>query len=188
MLKNKLFLAIAVFVAAAFTLTSCGGPRKVAQRIIPTGVNTINSVGLSELNLKHGTDFTIVNTITADATVFYSEQKKGEQITIKEENGEFKLVYKYDSEFDMWRIVDFDGIARFGFLSNDEGRVSLREVDPESVARNFAIYKLINASKVRGADGVIEPVISTNVEQKGKEIVFKTTVSAKLIKLKTDAK
>lgn len=187
MFKNK-HLYAAILLATAFVMVSCGGPKKVAQRIIPTAVNTINSVGLSELNLKHGTDYTIVNTITSDATVLYSEQKKGEQVTIKEENGEFKLVYRYDNEYEKWCIVDFDGIARFGFLSNDEGRVSLREIDPENVARNFAIYKLINASKVRGADGVIEPVISTNVEQRGKEIVFKTTVSAKLIKLKTDAK
>ena len=186
-MKQKI-LILATMMAATLTMTSCFGPKKVAQRIIPTAVNTINSVGLSELNLKHGSDYTIVNTVTADATISYSEQKKGEQVTLKEEYGEFKLVYRYDTEFDKWRIVDFDGIARFGFLSNDEGRVSLREVDPEYVSRNLAIYRLINKSKVGGADGVIEPVISTNVEQSGKEIIFKTTVSAKLIKLKTDSK
>ena len=60
--------------------------------------------------------------------------------------------------------------------------------DPEYVVRNLAIYRLINASKVRGADGIIEPVISTNVEQRGNDIVFKTTATAKLIKLKTDGK
>lgn len=187
MYKNKFILAVAL-VASTFMMTSCGGPKKMTQRIIPKAVSTINSVGLSELNLKHGTDYTIVNTITADATILYSEQRKGEQITIKEENGEFKLVYTFDSEQEKWYLTDFDGIARFGFLSNDEGQTSLREVNPENVARHFAIYKIINASKVRGADGLIEPVISTNVDQRGKEIVFKTTVSAKLIKLKTDAK
>ena len=56
------------------------------------------------------------------------------------------------------------------------------------MVRNLAIYRIINAAKVRGADGIIEPVISTNVEQRGRDIVLKTTVSAKLIKLKTDAK
>ena len=169
-------------------MTSCFGPKRITQRVVPTAVNTINSVGLSELNLKHGTDYTIVNTVKAEATILYSEQKKGEQVTLREENGECKLVYQFDSEQLQWGLIDFDGIARFGFLSNDEGRVSLREVNPENVARNLAIYRLINKSKANGADGVIEPVISTNVEQSGKEIVFKTTVSAKLIKLKADAK
>lgn len=182
------FFAIAVTTACILTLTSCGLSKKMSQRIVPTAVNTINSVRLDELNLKHGTDYTIVNTVTADATILYTEQRKGEQVTIKEENGECKLVYQWDNQDYKWKLVDFDGIARFGFLSNDEGRVSLREINPENTARNLAIYRLINASKVRGADGVVEPVISTNVEQRGKEIVFKTTVSAKLIKLKTDAK
>lgn len=187
MCKNNSFFT-AVLTVSAFMMTSCGGPQKVTQRIVPQAVSTINSVGLSELNLKHGTDYTIMNTISAEATVLYSEQLKGQRITIREERGEFKLVYTFDSEQEKWYLTDFDGIARFGFLSNDEGRVSLREINPEYVARNFAIYQIINASKVRGADGVIEPIISTNVEQRGKEIAFKTTVSAKQIKLKVDTK
>lgn len=185
MYKNKLILAAAL-VASTLMMTSCGGPRKMIQRIIPQAVNVINSVSLSDLNLKHGTDYTIVNTVTADATILYSEQRKGEQITIKDENGEFKLVYQFDSEQEKWYLTDFDGIARFGFLSNG-GQTSF-DINPEYIARNYATYKIINASKIRGADGIIEPVISTNVEQRGREIAFKTTVSAKLIKLKTDAK
>lgn len=187
-MKQKLFL-LATLVSVAFTMSSCFMHKKAPQSIVvPKAINTINSVGLAELNLKHGTDYTIVNTVTADACIIYSEQKKGQQITLKEENGEFRLVYRFNSELAHWYLIDFDGIARFGFLNNDYGQVSLREVYPEDVVRNLAIYRLINASKVRGADGVIEPVISTNVEQRGREIVFKTTVSAKLVKLKSDAK
>lgn len=187
-MKQKLFL-FATLVSVAFTMSSCFLHKKTPQSmVVPKAINTINSVGLAELNLKHGTDYTIVNTVTADATILYSEQKKGQQITLKEENGEFKLVYKFNNETLDWYLTDFDGIARFGFLNNDYGKVSLRDAYPEAVVRNLAIYRLINISKVRGADGVIEPVISTNVEQRGKEIVFKTTVSAKLVKLKTDAK
>lgn len=186
---KRIFFIAATMVTCALVMTSCSGPRKMVQRIVPTAVNTINAVNLNELNLKHGTDYTIVNTVSADATVLYSEQKKGEQITIKEgEHNEFRLVYKFDSEQEKWYLTDFDGIARFGFLTNDDFHQNYSTRDPEYVARNFAIYKLINAAKVRGADGVIEPVISTNVEQRGKEYVFKTTVTAKLIKLKSDSK
>ena len=183
----KMIIALAI-IAIAFTTTSCSGPKKMAQRIIPTAVNTINSVSLDELNLKHGADYTVVNTITAEATIFYTEQKKGEKITIREENGEFKIVYEFDSEQEKWYRTDFDGVARFGFLSSDDYHQSYSMIEPEYVVRNIAIYRLINAAKVRGADGVIEPVISTNVEQRGRDVVLKTTASAKLIKLKTDAK
>lgn len=187
MFNKKLIIATMTMVCM-LTMISCGGPQKMVQRIVPKAVNTINSVSLDELNLKHGTDYTIVNTVTADATILYSEQKKGEQITVREENGEFKLVYRWDNEDYKWKLIDYDGIARFGFLTNDYGTVSLRDPAPEDAVRKLAIYRIINASKVRGADGIVEPVISTNIEQRGKEIVFKTTVSAKLIKLKSDSK
>ena len=186
-MKQKI-LVFATMVATALTMVSCFGPKKMTQRIIPTAVNTINSVSLHALNLTHGTDYTIVNTVTAEATVLYKEQKKGSVITIKEENNEFQITYEYDSEQEKWYRTDFEGIARFGFFSNDDYRQNYSMLSPEYVVRNLAIYRIINQAKVRGADGIIEPVISTNVEQQGKDIVFKTTATAKLIKLKSDAK
>ena len=183
---KKLFLTVAL-AAVLCLMTSCGGPSKMIQRIVPTAVNTVNSVRLNELHLQHGTDYSIMNTVTAEATVFYTTKKKGQVVILEEENGECWLEYKFDSQQEKWGLVDFEGIARYGFLSNDEGRVSLREINPEDMARNIAIYRLINASKVRGADGVIEPVISTNVGELNGKIVFKTTVSAKLMKLNVDS-
>ncbi len=49
------------------------------------------------------------------------------------------------------------------------------------------MYRLINVAKTNGADGIIEPIVSTNVEQSGKDdILYKTTVEAKIIKLHTN--
>lgn len=185
MYKNLILTA--TLVACMCLMTSCGGPSKMVQRIVPTAVNTINSIGLSELNLNHGTDYTIVNTITTEATILYSDKKKGEKITLKEINNEFEITYEYDSEQEKWYRTNFEGIARFGFLRRDDYSENYSMRDPEYVARNVAIYRLINESKLRGADGVVEPVISTNVEQRGKELVFKTTATAKLIKLNVDS-
>lgn len=186
---NKKLIIASMTMVCMFTMTSCGLRRHVTPYVMmPEAINTINSVRLDELNLKHGTDYTIVNTVTADATVIYSTQRKGKQITITEENSEFKIVYKVDEETGKYYRDDFEGIARFGFLSNDYGDTYSDVPAPHYLVRNLAIYRIINAAKVRGADGIIEPVISTNVEQRGRDIVFKTTVSAKLIKLKTDAK
>ena len=177
-----------VMMASTILLTSCYFGKTVSNMEIPIATNTINSVGLRELNLKHGTDYTVLNTVTADATIIYTTHKKGKKISIKEENGEFEIVWNYDEKSGKMVREDFEGIARFGFLSNDYSRVFTNEASPEYIARNLAIYRLINQAKVRGADGVIEPVISTNAEGRGKDIIFKTTASAKLMKLKADAK
>ncbi len=186
---KKYFLLSMVMVTSTILLTSCFSFSKAVPNMeIPIATNTINSVALRELNLKHGTDYTVLNTVTAEATVIYTTYKKGRKISIKEENGEFEIVWNYDEKSGKIFTEDFEGIARFGFLSNDYSRVSTNDIAPEYIVRNLAIYRLINQAKVRGADGVIEPVISTNAEGSGKNIVFKTTVSAKLMKLNTDGK
>lgn len=173
--------------AAILLMTSCS-KRIIPDIEMPIAINTINSVGLRELNLKHGTDYTILNTVSADATVIYSVQKKGKQITIREENGEFKIVWKRDEESGKMYRDDYEGIARFGFLNDNYYRVSTREIEPANIVSNLARYRLINLAKVRGADGIIEPVVSTNVEDRGNDIVFRTTISAKLMKLTPDSK
>lgn len=185
---KKNFIVALIIVTTVIAFTSCATQKVTPYMLIPQAVNTINSVGLNELNLKHNTDYTIVNTATAEATVIFTVNKKGEKVTIKEENNEFEIVYEYDKDNGVWYLSDYEGIARFGFFANDYGSISFSKISPEDVVRNLAIYRLINASKVRGADGVIEPIISTNVEQRGKDIVFKTTASAKLIKLNVDSK
>ena len=176
-------------LATTLLMTSCGILKKSTPTLaIPQAINTINSVNLRELNLKHGEDYTILNTVTAEATVIYSIQSKGKHVTIAEENGEFKTEWKYDEDNGEMYLYDYEGIARFGFLSNDYGSTFTKVKSPEDVVRFLAIYRLINLAKVRGADGVVEPVIATNVEARGKDIVFKTTVTAKLMKLTIDGK
>ena len=172
--------------ASILMLTSCFGSKSAISDLeIPIAINTINSVGLKELNLKHGEDYSIMNTVSADATIIYSVQKKGKQVKISEENGEFEIVWNRDKA-----RYDFEGVARFGFLDNTYGRVSTREMHqhPEYIVTSLAKYRLISLAKARGADGVIEPVISTNVEDHKDKVVFKTTVTAKLMKLNADAK
>ena len=175
-------------LTTSFVMISCGTQKLPDDVEMPIAVNTINSVGLKELNLQHGTDYTIMNTVSADATVIYTTHKKGKQISIEEYDGEFKIEWSKDKDSGKMYRSDYEGIARFGFFGNDYGRVFMDEVAPEYIVRNLAIYRLINQAKVRGADGVIKPIISTSAEDKGNKIVFKTTVSAKLMKLNADAK
>lgn len=187
-MKQKFFV-VATMLTASFVMISCGVQKSLPNDVkMPIAVNTINSVNLKELNLQHGTDYTILNTVSAEASVFYTSQKKGAHISIEEENGEFKIEWKKDKTDGKLYRSDYEGIARFGFLNNDYGPVLTNELTPEYIARNLAIYRLINLAKVRGADGIVEPVISTSAEDHGSKIVFKSTVSAKLMKLNTDAK
>lgn len=171
---KKLFIIIAVAIVA----TSCASNSAL---VIPKAVNTVNSVRLNELNLERE-DYEILNTATATATITYTESYGGANRKIVGENNEFMLLYSSGKK---GLSVKFSGILKFGYLANDyeiQGDV----LHPEEVARRVAIYRIINQVYQYGADGVVEPVISTNVEQVGKSIVFQTTVSAKLIKLKTN--
>ena len=176
-----------VVAAAAFVMSSC---RSVA---VPKAVNTVHPVGWEELNLTRK-DYIILNTTTAEATVTYHKTSK--RITISDVNKEFVAIFKkvkfrnaFGKKSDGWYLYDVDGIVRIGFLNNDynDDEIALR-CDASWFSRKMATYRIINAAKVAGADGIIEPIVSTNIEQVGRNIVFKTTVSGKLIKLKPDTK
>lgn len=178
-MKKQFINTTSLLIALLAVASVCEAKRYPS--IIPTAMSTVNSVTLEELNLKHGTDYTILNTVSVDGIVVVRSSRN--DITVKEVNGEFTIEYSYDSDGDC--EITCDGIARFGFLNNDYENATLSR-NPMHVARNLAIYRLINASKVAGADGIIEPVISTNVEQSGRDIIFKTTASAKLIRIVAD--
>ncbi len=165
--------------AIVFSFASCA----TNNVIVPKAVNTVDAVSLKELNLTKG-DYQILNTVTAEATITYLENNNGQTQKIIGENNEFTLVYQTTKH---GRTCFHSGIVKLGYLSNDyDLNSSVFELTPEVVARRLAIYRLINQVMQYGADGAIEPVISTSVEQKGKNIIYRTAVRAKLVKLNTD--
>ena len=183
----KKFSYLLVIAVVAIAMSSC---RSV---VIPKAVNTVHPVGWEELNLERK-DYIILNTTTAEASVNYHKTKK--RIKISDPNNEFSAIFKrammrnaFGKKSESWYLHDVDGIVRIGFLYNDydDDDIMIR-CDPSWFSRKMATYRLINAAKVAGADGIIEPIISTNIEQVGRNVVFKTTVSGKLIKLKPDTK
>jgi len=172
-------IAMPVVVIAAALAVSCGTTRQ----IVPMAVNTVNSVGLDEMNLQRS-DYEIINTLTQTAVVYCRMTAK--EMTIRDQDGEFHLPFERNKLGQMiLKINKVQGFAKLGFLSNDYA-VQDDWCSPENIARRLAVYRLINQAQEYGADGVIEPVISTNMDQSGKEIIFKTTVTAKAIKLKVD--
>ncbi len=165
--------------------TSCSSNKLL---IIPKAVNTVNAVSLKELNLERK-DYDILNTVTAEATIVYSEGNGGNIRRINCPDEDFSLTHSYHKKTG-WHCT-FRGIVKLGYLANDYSLPNEMIANPEEVARRLAIYRLINQANLVGADGVIEPIISTSVDnaKSGKttnSVVFKSTVSAKLIKLKSD--
>ncbi len=161
-------------------LASCSTTKRV---IVPQAINTVNTAPLIDLNLERG-DYEILNTVTAEAVVYYTYNEYNANFEIVEENGEFSVEFlngKTGIE------CKHDGILKLGYLQNDYQRTAIDIKHPEEVVRQLAIYRLINVAREYGADALIEPTISTNVEQTGKRtITYKSTVTAKILKLKTD--
>lgn len=170
---------LAMIATTAVILTSC----HVQQAIMPKAINTMAEVSLGDLNFDRK-DYVILKNISAEAIVKYHQ--RGDEVTISEENGSFSITWEYEKKLGIWVRTKFEGIAQFGFLGNDYDGVSTTDIAPEYFVRNLAMYRAINACKASGGDAIIEPLISTNVEQMGKDIVFKTNVTGKIIKIKTD--
>lgn len=177
---KKLFQSLLFAGVLAAGLSSCSTSQ---QSYVPKAINTISPVSFADLNLQRG-DYEVLNTITATGTVYYKRTFGSIQIT--EENDEFAVTYTYNSKSGKWYLSNVKNIVRFGFLANDYGSTAIVNYSADELVRSLATYRLINEAQMLGADGVIEPVISTNTEQVGRDLVFKTTVSAKAIKLKTD--
>lgn len=164
-----------VYIAVTLIgLTSCG----VQSVIIPKATNTVSTASFKDLNLARA-DYEILNTITAEAVIISEEKsnKNSQNLTLTEENNEFELKF-YDDR------IEHKGIVRLGYLASDYTYDPDELRSAESLARRLAIYRLINIAQQNGADGIIEPTVSTAVEQVGnKTIRLKTTAVAKIIKL-----
>lgn len=179
--KSIVFMGLSMLFVSAF-LFSCGISKPVTS-IIPQAINNVNTVGLDELNLTRD-DYEILNTVTAEAyiTCEYGKSK----IKMSDESGEFTLSYKLVNN--LWIPDKYSGVMKLGYLANDTYNTNIGGlIAPDALSRRIAIYRVVNMVQQYGADGIIEPIVSTNVEEVQKDVVvYKTTVSGKIIKLKTN--
>ncbi|MCH5328257.1 MAG: hypothetical protein J1E02_04490 [Coprobacter sp.] len=174
--------------------TSC---KTQKPTIIPKALNTISVANYDNLRLDRD-DYQVLNTVTTEATIAYTEvtNRKGVVIStrIAEVNGAFSINLTPKDMFLLrgasLRTTTIQntstGVITLGYLNNDYSYNNAELNNPEILARRVAIYRAINEARVQGGDGLIEPVISTNVEQNGATVYYKSTVIAKVIKLKTD--
>lgn len=181
---NKKIVIITIAVVLAIAMSSC----RSALSVIPQATNTIAPITFGDLNLERK-DYIVLNTISAEATL--TAHFTDATVKADDSAGEFSLTWEKDKKTGEWSPKRIKGVVCLGYLSNDYDE-ELFNIPPYPhwIVRRLAIYRLINAAKVAGGDGVIEPVISTSVEQgkNNRDIVYKTVVSAKLIKIKPNSK
>ncbi|MBP9993972.1 MAG: hypothetical protein KBT67_03385 [bacterium] len=178
----KKLVYLAVILSAAF-LTSC----VVSKKVVPMVHNTVNTVDFDELNLKRN-DYTILKNVTAEAVIAYKGPTTNDNRRyISEQNGEFSIAFYYNTgrRFEPFWVDKIDGVLCFGYLSNDHENMSL-SLDPEYYSRHIAFYRLINQCRAAGGDALIAPVVDTSIEQQGDNTIYKTTVTAKVVKINTD--
>ena len=149
----------------------------------------INTVYLDELNLT-GKDYEITDRVESSATIIVEMDKTS--YIVKDPEGNFELKFSLNKKTGQMELGNFTGVLRAGYLSTRDLN-SLNLDSPDEVVRRMAIYRLVNLVKQQGGDGIVEPLIATNiegVEQGGLfsskvTVTFLTTVSGKVIKLKT---
>lgn len=173
--KSLLWLLVTI----PLILTSCR-----TSLFLPQAVNTMNTASLDALNLQRK-DYEILNTITAESKLVFKYSYDGNSFSIICPDDDFTL--RYTKTKKGWECM-YDGVLRLGFFVNDYMHLLPEEIaTPDYVVRGIALYRAVNEAQQHGADAVIEPTISTNIDQTGnREYVFKTTVTAKLVKFKTD--
>lgn len=177
---KKLF----VLLACAVGFASCG------VQLISESVNTIDRAPLADLNLQRS-DYEILNTITAEATVVSRDISKKKR-EFSDINGEFSVKWKkqmrgpFSRKAPVWVCKDFQGILRTGALYDLPAQTA-DHADPLDMVQRLALYRVINLAQQDGADAIVEPSYTVSLEQTGRrQIAYKATVTAKIIKLKTD--
>lgn len=173
--KSKIILA-AIAIAAAFIMNSCRGQRNL---IVPHSVSTADAISPAALNLKKG-DYDILASVSESASI--TAKYSGNALVIRSGDGDFAYHFSYDSKSG-WTLKRFSGTATFGYLQTDTGK-SASMPEAEEFARRVAIARLIESVKDYGADGVLEPIVTTRATNAGHNTVeYQATVTAKIVKI-----
>ncbi len=184
MKNNRIIRQLAVLsaIVCAFSTMEVS-----AQGIIPTtAISNMPVATIEDMSLGRE-HFTVLNTITSSATVKSDNKKRSRKIV--EGKGEFTMLYDIVKE-DGKRYLNYEdctGVIRLGYLGGSNIYNSESNYMPaEEVVRRLAIYRLISLAKESGADALFEPTITTTASSVKNQIVYKTEISAKIIKLKMD--
>lgn len=177
-MDKKHLLSLAVCCALMLVLNSCGGQKSL---IVPRAVSTAGAIPVSALNLQKG-DYDILASVTESASV--TARYSSSELKIQSGDGDFTYTFKFDKNRG-WNLHKFSGTATFGYLLSD---ISNNPDLPnaEEFARRVAISRLIETIKDYGADGALEPIVTTRASNAGRGTVeYQASVTAKIVKVHT---
>lgn len=180
MLKSKIIAAV-MSAVIAFTFYSCNGTRNL---VVPHAVSSADAIPAVALNLTKGS-YDILSSVTETASV--TAKYSGKSLTVTSGDGDFSYYFVFDKKAG-WSLKRFSGTATFGYLQSDAS--SPEEMpEAEEFARRVAIARLIETVKDYGADGVLEPIITTRASNAGHNTVeYQATATAKIVKIHTTTK
>ena len=174
-------LLVIVSISSMLVINSCGSKREYL--VIPHSVSTASAVTVENLNLQAG-QYDVLRSITETASVIC--EYKGDQIKVTSGEGDFTYTFKFDSKSG-WSLKKFSGAASLGYFTSDLNAHPSEVPNPEEFSRRVAMSRIIRAAKDYQADGVVEPVVISNVSNLGQnKIEYTSTVSAKLIVIKSN--
>lgn len=174
----KKILYVSAILATVALMTSCGGQKSL---IIPRAVSSADAISVGALNLQKG-DYDILNTVTETASV--TATYSGKTLKLTSGDGDFSYKFKFNNSTG-WNLVSFHGTATFGYLLQDAS-YEIELPNAEEFARRVAIARLIEVVKDYGADGVLEPIVTTRASNASKNVVeYQATVTAKIVKIHT---
>ena len=176
----KKYLSTFAVVVTLLLLNSCGGSKNL---IVPRAVSSAEAIPAAALNLAKGC-YDILPSITETASV--TAKYSSTSLKITSGDGDFSYTFKFDKK-DGWMLTKFSGTATFGFLVSDAND-HIEMPDAEEFARRVAVSRLIEKVKDYGADGVLEPIVTTRATNSGNSTVeYQASVTAKVIKIKPTA-
>ena len=170
-------------ISAAFLLVGISSCNNTKNLIVPHSVSTAEAVPAQALNLKKG-DYDIMASVSTNASV--TVKYSGNSMVITSGDGDFSYHFSFDKKSG-WTLNKFNGTANFGYLL-PEGTGFTDMPEAEEFARRVAIARLIEEVKDYGADGVLEPIVTTRASNSGNRTVeYQANVTAKIIKIHTTA-
>lgn len=177
---TKKISLVCLAASALLVLTSCGSSRY----IIPQAASSVKAVSFEELNLT-SKDYEVLDRIEISTRLEVSINS--DSYTIKDPDGAFLVEFEKNKN-GAWELENVEGVVRSGYWSSDVDFSG--PSTPSEYAYRMAVYRIINLVKELGGDGIVEPVVSTSVEDnksswRETSYTLLTTVSGKVIRLKT---
>ncbi len=173
--KTKIFSYFLTAVTV-LALTACNGVRNL---VVPHAVSSADAIPAAALNLQKG-DYDILASVTETASV--TAKYSGSSLDIASGDGDFAYKFGFDKKTG-WTLRSFKGTANFGYLQTDAGGIA-EMPEAEEFARRVAIARLIETVKDYGADGVLEPIVTTRVSNAGNnKVEYQASATAKIVKI-----